>query len=223
MAAPGTYPLGMVIVDVALLPVRLGIIGARITVEASQWVRPDGPIRRKNGVLDAMSVILGKDGIVDQSLNLLASPVGPVAVARALTEVTSPDRPLGKALAQGGMLDALFAQGGLVDKAFAPDGFVERLISDNGIMDRLMVLLESVVRLTPTLEGIHDPLARFEAASRYLADAAEPLTDIAGKIPRPRMPRVAIPAKLRQGRDGADEAVGVVEDVPVTPQEPRRR
>lgn len=213
----------MVIVDVALLPVRLGIIGARITVEASQWVRPDGPIRRKNGVLDAMSLVLGKDGIVDQALGLLSSPVGPVAVARALTEVASPDRPLGRALARGGIVDAVFSEGGLIDKAFAEDGFVEQLISDNGIVDRLMVLLEAVVRLTPTLEGIHDPLARFEAASRYLADAAEPLTDIAGKIPRPRMPRVAIPGMNRAPRDASEEAAAVVEEAPVKPSEPRRR
>ncbi|AEF39707.1 hypothetical protein [Hoyosella subflava] len=190
-SAQSQYPWGMVIVDVALLPVRVGIIGARVTVMASQWVRPDGPIRRDNGLLDMADVVVGKRGVADQLFALLANPYGPVALLRAITSATAPDRPLGQALERGGMIEHVFDHNGLIDKVFQSGGFVERVLTENGLAERMVHLMENLVAIAPAIDGLQEPLARIESASRYITDAAEPITDMAGRFPRPRFPRVA--------------------------------
>lgn len=183
------YAKGMVIVDVALMPVRIGIIGARVTVMASQWVRPDGPIRRENGLLDMADVMVGRRGVADQLFGLLANPYGPIALLRAITSATAPDRPLGQALEKDGMIEQIFERNGLIDKVFQSGGFVERVITENGLAERMIGLMENLVAVAPAIDGLHEPIARIESASRYITEAAEPITDIAGKLPRPRFPR----------------------------------
>lgn len=185
---PTQYPWGMVIVDVALMPVRVGIIGARVTVMASQWVRPDGPIRRDNGLLDMADVMVGKRGVADQLFALVANPYGPVALLRAITSVTAPDRPLGQALEKGGMLEHVFDPNGLIDRVFQSGGFVERVLTENGLAERMLGLMENLVTIAPTIDGLQEPISRIESASRYITEAAEP---IAGRFPRPRIPRVS--------------------------------
>ncbi|MBN4927984.1 hypothetical protein IEU95_14150 [Hoyosella rhizosphaerae] len=187
----------MVIVDVALLPIRVGIIGARVTVMASQWARPDGPIRRDNGLLDMADVMVGKHGVAEQVMTLLSNPYGPVALLRAITSATSPERPLGRALQPGGMVDNAFDDNGLVDKVFQSGGIVERVLTENGLAERVLGLMENLVSIAPTIEGLQDPLARIESASRYITEAAEPLTDLAGRLPRPRFPKVGWPGAIR--------------------------
>ncbi|MBD8505551.1 hypothetical protein HT102_03475 [Hoyosella sp. G463] len=192
------YSGGMLLVDVALLPVRASIVGVRVTVMASQWVRPDGPLRRENGLIDMADVIVGKNGVAEQVMTLLSNPYGPVALLRAITSATSPERPLGKAIQDGGFVDSALAPDGMVDRVFQSGGFVERVVMENGLAERVLALLENMVAIAPTIEGLQDPLARIESASRYITEAAEPLTDLAARLPRPRFPRVAWPNGVRE-------------------------
>ncbi|WP_278314836.1 hypothetical protein [Lolliginicoccus levis] len=192
------YSGSMLLVDVALLPVRASIVGVRVTVMASQWVRPDGPLRRENGLIDMADVIVGKNGVAEQVMTLLSNPYGPVALLRAITSATSPERPLGKAIQDGGIVDSALAPDGMVDRVFQSGGFVERVVMENGLAERMLALLENMVAIAPTIEGLQDPLARIESASRYITEAAEPLTDLAARLPRPRFPRVAWPNGVRE-------------------------
>ena len=113
--------LAQTLIAGATLPVRLGVAFTRTTLELGRLSSPDGPILRPGGYGERFAV---------------------------LRELTSPDRPLGKALAPGGAVDRLLAvdgplarltvAGGAVERLLAEDGPIERLLANDGALQRLL-------------------------------------------------------------------------------------
>jgi len=89
----------------------------------------------------------------------LVAPDGPVRLLYQAAAVTSEDRPLGKAMAEGGVvdrvldengvvsrltevggpLDRLIEEGGVIDRVVAPDGTFDRLMAKEGAIDRMLM------------------------------------------------------------------------------------
>lgn len=114
-------PLAQTVFATATLPVRLGVAFTRTTLELGRLSSPDGPILRPGGYGERFAL---------------------------LRELTSPDRPLGQALAKGGAVDRLLAVdgplarlmagGGAIERLIAEDGPIERLLADDGALQRLL-------------------------------------------------------------------------------------
>ena len=113
--------LAQTVFATATLPVRLGVAFTRTTLELGRLSAPDGPILRPGGYGERFAV---------------------------LRELTSPDRPLGQALAKGGAVDRMLAvdgplarltqAGGAIERLLAEDGPVERILSSDGALQRLL-------------------------------------------------------------------------------------
>ncbi|MBJ8347941.1 hypothetical protein [Antrihabitans sp. YC2-6] len=67
----------------------------------------------------------------------LVSPEGPVRLAGKLSDLTAEDRPLGKALAPGGVVDRVLEEDGVVARLTAPGGPLDRLMEPGGAIDRI--------------------------------------------------------------------------------------
>lgn len=147
----------MGLMDAMTLPIRVATSATQATLGMGQLVSPDGPLRRPGGYVDQFSSVMGPGGLAEQINKLLTDPNGPIALLQRLAEVTSPDRPLGQAMAPGGALDRVLSddgpvqrltkpgspvdkfltEGGGLDGLVAPDGPIDRLLSDGGALDRL--------------------------------------------------------------------------------------
>jgi hypothetical protein len=114
-------PLVQTLIAGATLPARMGLAFTRTTLELGRLSSPDGPILRAGGYGERLDV---------------------------LRDLTSPSRPLGKALAPGGAVDRLLAvdgplarltqAGGTIDRLLAEDGPIERILANGGALDRLL-------------------------------------------------------------------------------------
>lgn len=105
----------------ATYPVRLAVAVNRTIFALAELSSQDGPVLRQGGYGDRLA---------------------------AVRELTSPDRPMGQALAEGGTLDRLFSgdgplarlagRGGALERLLAEEGAVERLLAPDGPLERLL-------------------------------------------------------------------------------------
>lgn len=124
--------------DVITLPVRLTVAATEATLGMGQLFAAEGPIRRKGGYVDQIAALVGPGGLADQLNKLLADPNGPVALLQRLAAVTADDRPLGKALAQGGALDRILADDGVAHRLTEPGSALDRFLGEGGGLDVLV-------------------------------------------------------------------------------------
>ena len=113
--------LTQTLIATATLPVRLGVAFTRTTLELGRLSSPDGPILRPGGYGERFAV---------------------------LRELTSPDRPLGKALAKGGAVDRLLAVDGPLQRLVAEGGALDQLVAEEGVLDRLLAAGGALDRIT---------------------------------------------------------------------------
>ena len=92
---PPSVPLAASLVAAAILPARLAVAFTRTTLALGRLSSEEGPVLGRGGYAERLA---------------------------ALRDLTAPDRPLGRALAEGGP----------VDRVLAPEGPVERLLVRGG-------------------------------------------------------------------------------------------
>ena len=93
------------LVDVATLPLRLGVAFTRTTLQLGRLTAPDGPMLRPGGYGERLDV---------------------------LRELASPDRPLGRILAEGGLLDRILGEDGPLMRMASGGGALDRLLAEDG-------------------------------------------------------------------------------------------
>ncbi|MEO8966896.1 MAG: hypothetical protein ABI427_04960 [Solirubrobacteraceae bacterium] len=89
--------------------------------------------------LPARAAVAGAEPVI--ATGRLVARDGPVRCAggyEQLGVLTAEDRPLGRALGPGGIVDRLLRQGGLRDHVLTTVGTVERLVHPDGTMNRLL-------------------------------------------------------------------------------------
>jgi hypothetical protein len=128
------------ITSAVTLSARRAIAFTRTTLELGRLSSADGPILRPGDYGERFAV---------------------------LRELTSPDRPLGKALAKGGAVDRLLAfdgplarlttTGGAIERLLAEDGPVERHLANDGALQRLLAEGGALDQLVAD-EGVLDRL-----------------------------------------------------------------
>jgi hypothetical protein len=109
------------LVDAATLPLRLGVAFTRTTLQLGRLTAADGPMLRPGGYGERLDV---------------------------LRELTSPDRPLGRLLAEGGLLDRLVAEDGALERLLGVDGALDQLVAEGGALDRLLAAGGALDRIT---------------------------------------------------------------------------
>lgn len=131
-----------------LLPVRVSVAATQATLGLGQLASPNGPILREGGYATRLAQIFAEGGLLDQVGRILADDRGPIGLANTFADLTSDDRPIGKALARDGLLDRmadedgpfvrLLEAGGPLDRALSEDGPLYRLLAPGGPLDRLL-------------------------------------------------------------------------------------
>lgn len=119
-------------------PVRLTAAVVDVTTAVGRLAAPTGPIRRPGGLGDQLETLLGEGGLLTQLTRVLTDPAGPLVTIASLTELTSIEHPLGRALAPNGVLDRLLAPDGALDRALADDGPLEHLLAPGGPLEQLL-------------------------------------------------------------------------------------
>jgi hypothetical protein len=152
------------------LPVRLAVAGVNATLAAGTLLAPDGPVRRHGGYVDQLNALLGEDGMIGRLDAMSRDPQSPLGRLAALARAASGDRPLGQAIAPGGMLDRVLgeagplarvlSEGGAADRLLAPGGPLDRLLASGGVLDRLLEEggpLERLVAADGALDRVTSP------------------------------------------------------------------
>ena len=142
-------PAAPVLPGLVLLPWRLANAGVTVTLAAGAFLAPDGPVRRRGGYADQVAALLGEDGMIGKLDAMSRDPESPLGRLAALALAAGPRRPLGRAIAPGGILDRvlseegplarLLSDGGAADRLLAPGGPLDRLLAPGGVLDRLLV------------------------------------------------------------------------------------
>ena len=132
-----------------LLPVRLVRAGVTITLAAGTFLAPDGVLRRRGGYADQLTALLGEGGMIGKLDAMTRDPQSPLGRLAELADAAGPERPLGRAIARGGILDRtlaeegplarLLSEGGAADRLLEPGGPLDRLLAPGGVLDRLLV------------------------------------------------------------------------------------
>ncbi|MEP7090843.1 MAG: hypothetical protein ABI776_12135 [Nocardioidaceae bacterium] len=148
----------MAFLDLVALPVRLTVAAAETTLALGHLVTADGPVRRKDGYADRVMIVIGRGGLVDRVTHVLEDPRGPMGLLGVIAAVLAQDRPLGRALAEGGTLDRLLApdgplqrmlgEGGAVDRLLVEGGALDQLVADDGPLERLLSAEGALDRVT---------------------------------------------------------------------------
>lgn len=120
------------------LPVQVAVAATQATLQVGLLASPDGPIRRPGGYADLVQRVIGEGGYAQQLIELLTDENGPMRLAATVNDLTAPDRPLGRMLMRGGVLDRLLAPNGPVDRLLANDGALDRLLAEGGALDQLV-------------------------------------------------------------------------------------
>jgi hypothetical protein len=151
------------------LPWRLANAGVTVTLAAGALLAPDGPFRRRGGYGDQLAALFGEDGMIGKLDAMSRDPESPLGRVAALADAAGPRRPLGRALAPGGILDRvlsddgplarLLSEGGAADRLLAPDGPLDRLLAPGGVLDRLLTENGPLERLVDE-DGALDRLTR---------------------------------------------------------------
>jgi hypothetical protein len=134
--------------DLVTLPARLAVSATEVTLGLGRLVARDGPVRRRGGYAERLTLIIGEGGLVDRLAATLADPDGPMSLVRTLAAATAEDRPLGRAVAPGGTLDRLFADDGPVQRILQADGVLDRLFAEDGPLERLVAADGALDRVT---------------------------------------------------------------------------
>ncbi len=131
------------------LPLRLVRAGVTVTLAAGTFLAPDGVLRRPGGYADQLAALLGEDGMIGKLDAMTRDPQSPLGRLAELADAAGPRRPLGRAMAPGGILDRtlsedgplarLLSEGGAADRLLAPGGPLDRLLAPGGVLDRLLV------------------------------------------------------------------------------------
>ena len=175
-----SYRVGMNLRDVALLPLRLSVAASRATLGVGQLASPQGPLLRPGGYNERLRVVLAEGGLADQLGRILDDERGPIALANTIADLTAPDRPLGKALARGGLLDRmadekgpffrLLTTGGPLDRQLGEGGALFRFLEPDGPLDRLLAEAGPLHRLLETGGPLDRLLADDGAVERLLVE-----------------------------------------------------
>jgi hypothetical protein len=152
------------------LPVRLAVAGVNITLAAGALLAPDGPVRRPGGYVDQLDALLGRDGMIGKLDAMSRDPQSPLGRLAALAKAADSRRPLGRAIAPGGILDRVLgdegplvrvlSEGGAADRILGPGGPLDRLLAPGGVLDRLLEAdgpLERLVEHDGALDRVTRP------------------------------------------------------------------
>lgn len=99
----------------------------------------------------------------------LVDPQGPTRFANQVSDLTAEDRPLGKALAPGGIVDRVLEEDGVLARLTAPGGALDRMIEPGGPVDRIMAPNGPVDRLLAQEGAIDRMLEEGGIIDRLLA------------------------------------------------------
>jgi hypothetical protein len=152
--------------------------------------RVRGYVRSGKSAMAALDRLLVEGGPIDRLLkegsvlDRLLVAGGPVD--RLLTE----GGPVDRLLAEGGHVDRLLSQGGALDRVLEPGGVLDQLINEGGLIDRFMAVADTLERVAPKLESLHDPIAGIDESAAKLALAVAPLSQLVGFMPGARVPRM---------------------------------
>lgn len=228
LALPAPPTLAETLTEAATLPLRIAVAATRATLAVGTLAAPDGPIRRPGGYAELILQVIGERGYLAQLMELVRDEGGAMRLVATLTDLTSPDRPLGRLLARDGVLDRLMEDDGPLLRLLARDGALERLLADGGALDRLVAeegvldrLLSpggAVDRLTAQ-EGLIDRLLTEDGFVEKLVaeggtlDQLVSLGDTLERI-QPQLDAIAglIPA-LSDSADSLHRAVGPLGDL----------
>jgi len=151
------------VVAAVSLPARLAVAFTRTTLELGRLSSPEGPVLRPGGYGERLAV-----------LRELMSPERPVgralAEGGALDRLTSGDGPFARLTSAGGPLDRLFAEDGPIERLLADEGALERLVAEGGVIDRLLATGGALDRLTAPGGVLDTVLAPGGLADRMLND-----------------------------------------------------
>ena len=210
------YSFDMDIKGLIFLPLRVTVAATEATLAFGQLASPNGPILREGGYAKRISLLLGEGGLLDQIAKVMADERGPVGLANTFADITSEDRPIGKALARDGLidrmaaedgplyrflapggaldrllaeegaLDRILAPGGLLDQLLAEEGILEKLLEPGGTLDQLIALGGVFESIVPKLESLGSAIPGLNQAVGALNMAVEPLSALAGRLPGSR-------------------------------------
>ena len=134
------------------LPFRLGFAIAGVALTAAE-----------SAVTIARVTATSVQHEIGQAIGVSGAELGgaraPLALLAQLSDLMSPDRPLGRLIAPGGPLERLVTPGGVVDRLTAKDGLLEKLTAPGGIFDQITDENGILVRLTAK-DGPLDRLTR---------------------------------------------------------------
>lgn len=118
-------------------PARLGVALSRAVLGLGYLASPTGPVMRDGGYGQRLAQVAGPGGLLERVEQILADERGLVSLGNTVAEITSPDRPLGQALAPGGIVDRMLAEDGPLVPLLADNGPVFRLLAPGGPIDRI--------------------------------------------------------------------------------------
>jgi len=99
----------------------------------------------------------------------LVSPGGPVRLVEQIAAMTAEDRPVGKAIAPGGVVDRVLDDQGVLARLTEVGGLLDRMIEPGGPIDRIMAADGPVDRLLAREGAIERMLAEGGVIDRLLA------------------------------------------------------
>jgi hypothetical protein len=146
----------MELTEVVFLPFRITTAVTRTALAlggeggAVDTIRSYGPQLRQ---------IFGPGGLVENLNGILSDERGVVSLGNTVADLTSADRPIGQALAPGGLIDRLADENGPFMRLLADNGPVMRLLAEGGPLVGLLDHGGPVDRLL----GEDGPLYRFLA------------------------------------------------------------
>jgi hypothetical protein len=116
----------------------------------------------------------------------LVSPGGPMRLVDQIAAMTAEERPLGKAIAPGGVVDRVLDDQGVVARLTEIGGTLDRMIEPGGLIDRTMAAGGPVDRLLAREGAIERMLAEDGVIDRLLAKEGliEQLVEEGGIIDR---------------------------------------
>ncbi len=197
------------LVDVATLPLRLGVAFTRTTLQLGRLTAADGPILRPGGYGERLDVlreltspdrplgqILADGGLLDRLLAADGALERLLGDGGALDRLVEEGGVLDRLLAAGGALDRITAPGGVLDKVLQPDGLADRMLTDDGFVEKLIAqggTLDQLIELGETLESIRPRLVQLAELIPDLSSAVDalgrsvtPLGELANRLPLSR-------------------------------------
>lgn len=95
----------------------------------------------------------------------------------------SPGGPIERLLAPGGAVERLLAEDGAVEKVLAEGGVLDQIIAEGGLLDRFISVAQTLEKVAPKLESLHEPIAGIDESAAKLATAVGPLAGMVGMVP----------------------------------------